>query len=127
MVPGRDRTRYGTKVCSNGPGYMTKMATMPKYGKHPLDIFSSTRRPMALDLCFALGMYIGPTKFVQIVILHIIQLFGHCSVTWYAMSRSLLKLMEIGISCGRGYTVTQTSINICNALKLWKNEENSIF
>ena len=23
----------GTKVCSNGPGYMTKLAAMPKYGK----------------------------------------------------------------------------------------------
>ena len=23
----------GTKVCSNSPGYMTKMATMPIYGK----------------------------------------------------------------------------------------------
>ena len=26
----------GTKVCSNGPGHMTKMATMPIYGKNPL-------------------------------------------------------------------------------------------
>ena len=25
----------GTKVCSNGPGHMTKMATMPIYGKDP--------------------------------------------------------------------------------------------
>ena len=24
----------GTKVCSNGPGHMTKMATMPIYGKN---------------------------------------------------------------------------------------------
>ena len=24
----------GTKVCSNGSGYMTKMAAMPIYGKH---------------------------------------------------------------------------------------------
>ena len=24
----------GTKVCSNGPGYLTKMATMPIYGKN---------------------------------------------------------------------------------------------
>ena len=24
----------GTKVCSNGPGHMTKMATMPMYGKN---------------------------------------------------------------------------------------------
>ena len=24
----------GTKVCSNGPGHMTKMATMTMYGKY---------------------------------------------------------------------------------------------
>ena len=24
----------GTKVCSNGPGHMTKMTAMPIYGKH---------------------------------------------------------------------------------------------
>ena len=24
----------GTKVCSNGPGYMTKMAAMPIYGEN---------------------------------------------------------------------------------------------
>ena len=24
----------GTKVCSNGPGYITKMAAMPIYGKN---------------------------------------------------------------------------------------------
>ena len=32
----------------------------------------------------------------------IIQLFGLCIVTWYAMSRSHLKLTEIGTSCGCG-------------------------
>ena len=26
----------GTKVCSNGPGHMTKMAAMPIYGKNHL-------------------------------------------------------------------------------------------
>ena len=37
----------GTKVCSNGPDHMTKMATMPIYGKNPLKIFfSRTRSPM---------------------------------------------------------------------------------
>ena len=41
----------GTKVCSNGPGHMTKMAAMPIYGKNPLKIFfSNTRRPMTLGL-----------------------------------------------------------------------------
>ena len=40
----------GTKVCSNGPGHMTKMAGTPIYGKNPLKIFSRTRRPMTLGL-----------------------------------------------------------------------------
>ena len=39
------------KVCSNGPGHMTKMAAMPIYGKNPLKIFfSRTIRPMTLGL-----------------------------------------------------------------------------
>ena len=38
------------KVCSNGPGHMTKMAAMPIYGKTPLKIFSRARRPMTLGL-----------------------------------------------------------------------------
>ena len=32
----------GTKVCSNGPGHMTKMAAMPIYGKN-FKIFSSLK------------------------------------------------------------------------------------
>ena len=41
----------GTKVCSNGPGHMTKMAAMPIYGKNPLRIFfSRTRRPITSGL-----------------------------------------------------------------------------
>ena len=41
----------GTKVCSNGPDHMTKMAAMPIYGKNPLKIFfSRTRRPMTSGL-----------------------------------------------------------------------------
>ena len=53
----------GTKVCSNGPGHMTKKADMPIYGKN-LKNFSGTKRPMTLKL----GMHIGclsTTKFVQ--------------------------------------------------------------
>ena len=42
----------GTKVCSNGPGHMTKMAAMPIYGKNFKKIFfSGTKRPMTLNLC----------------------------------------------------------------------------
>ena len=41
----------GTKVCSNGPGHMTKMAAVPINGKNPLKIFfSRTRRPMTSEL-----------------------------------------------------------------------------
>ena len=40
----------GTKVCSNGPGHMTKMAAMPIYGKNLKRIFSRTKRPMTLKL-----------------------------------------------------------------------------
>ena len=40
----------GTKVYSNGPGHMTKMATMPIYGKNFKKIFSGTIRPMTLKL-----------------------------------------------------------------------------
>ena len=36
----------GTKVCSNGPGHLTKLVTMPI----PLKIFSTTERPMTLKL-----------------------------------------------------------------------------
>ena len=39
----------GTKVCSNGPGHMTKMAVMPTYGKKLKKIFfSGSKRPMTL-------------------------------------------------------------------------------
>ena len=42
------------KIYTNCTGHMAKMATMPIYGKNPLNIFISvTKRPMALGL----GMY----------------------------------------------------------------------
>ena len=41
----------GMKVCSNGPGHMTKMATMLIYGKNLKKIFfSGTKRLMTLKL-----------------------------------------------------------------------------
>ena len=51
----------GTKVCSNGPGHMSKMATTPIYGKNPFKIFIKNRRLMTL-VC-NIGD-VGPTKFV---------------------------------------------------------------
>ena len=38
----------GTKVCSNGPGHMTKMAAIPIYGKNMKN--SSSLEPKADDL-----------------------------------------------------------------------------
>ena len=40
----------GMKVCSNDASHVTKMATMPIYGKNPLKIFSKTYRPMTFKL-----------------------------------------------------------------------------
>ena len=53
----------GTKICSNGPGHMTKMAAMPIYGKNPLNIlFSGTKRPMICNIGD-----VGPTRFAQMM------------------------------------------------------------
>ena len=39
------------KIYTNCTGHMTKIPTMPIYGKNPLNIlFSGTKRPMALGL-----------------------------------------------------------------------------
>ena len=42
----------GSKVGSNGPGHMTKMATMPIFSKNlkKKKFFSGTKRPMNLNL-----------------------------------------------------------------------------
>ena len=55
-----------TKICSNGPGHMTKMATMPIYGKNPLKIFSKTNR--LITFIYSIRDW-GPTNFVQMMIL----------------------------------------------------------
>ena len=53
----------GTKVCSNGPGHMTSMATMPIYGKNlKKNFFSGTKMPMALKL----GMQHRVLKYYQV-------------------------------------------------------------
>ena len=44
----------GTKVCIWGPGHVTKMATMPIYGKNPSKIFfSGTAGP----ICMKFGIH----------------------------------------------------------------------
>ena len=53
----------GTKVCSNGPGHMTKMAAMAIYSKNPKKIiFSRTKRPMTLNL----GMHHWVLEYYQV-------------------------------------------------------------
>ena len=52
----------GTKVCSNGPGHMTKMAAMAIYGKNLKKIFSGTNRPMTLNL----GMHHQVLEYYQV-------------------------------------------------------------
>ena len=56
-------------MCVNGPGHMTKMTTIPIYGKNPLKSSSPEpegRRPW--DLVCSIGV-VGPTKFVRTMIL----------------------------------------------------------
>ena len=58
----------GTKVCSNGPGHMTKMATMPIYGKN---IKKSSPEPKGWwpwNLVCSIGCS-GTTKYVQMMTL----------------------------------------------------------
>ena len=47
MGPPWDR---GTKVYSNGPGHMTKMAAIPIYGKNLKIFFSGNKKPMTLKV-----------------------------------------------------------------------------
>ena len=53
----------GKKVCSNGPGHMTKMTAMSIYGKNLKKIFfSGTKRPMTLSL----GMHHRVLEYYQV-------------------------------------------------------------
>ena len=46
------------KVCSNGPGHMTKMATTSIYGKNPIKIFVfETNGPITFDLGLSYSGY----------------------------------------------------------------------
>ena len=40
-----------TKVCSNGPGHMTKMAATPIYGKTPKTLLLRNQRAYDLETC----------------------------------------------------------------------------
>ena len=59
----------GTKVCSNGPDHMTKMAAMPIYGKNIKKSYSlepNGRWPWNLVCCIGCS---STTKFVQMMTL----------------------------------------------------------
>ena len=53
----------GMNICSNGPGHMTNMATMPIYGKNKSSL--ELKRPMTLKV----SENWSTTKFVQMMIL----------------------------------------------------------
>ena len=46
----RPQSDDGTKVCSDDPGHVTKMAAMAIYDKNALKIFSETSRQMTFEL-----------------------------------------------------------------------------
>ena len=53
-----------TKVCSNGPGHMTKIAAMPIYGKNLKKVFfSGTKRPMTEILYATSSARVLPSLF----------------------------------------------------------------
>ena len=54
----------GTKVCSNGPGHMTKMAAMPIYGKNHKNLLLRNQRTDDLETWYAaLGARVLPNLF----------------------------------------------------------------
>ena len=58
------------KVCSNGPGHMTKMAVRPIYGKNPSkNLLLTNQKADDLGTWFVNIRVVGPTKFVQMMIL----------------------------------------------------------
>ena len=53
-----------TKVCSNGPGHMTKMAAMPIYGKNLKNLLLRNQKADDLETwCAALGARLLPSVF----------------------------------------------------------------
>ena len=55
------------KIYTNCAGHMTKMATMPIYGKNALNkFFSGTKSQWLWDLVCSIGD-VGPTRFAQMM------------------------------------------------------------
>ena len=51
------------KVCSNGPGHMTKMATMPIFGKNPLSLLQNQKAHDLGTWYIAMGLWGLPSVF----------------------------------------------------------------
>ena len=56
--------RWGTKVCSNGPGHMTKMAAMPVYDKSLKHLLLQNQKADDLETWYAAsGARVLPSLF----------------------------------------------------------------
>ena len=54
----------GTKICSNGPGHMTKVAHMPIYGKNLINLLLKNQKAYDLETWYAaLGARVLPSLF----------------------------------------------------------------
>ena len=66
----------------------------------------TTQNLVALAVWVSIQKALGSCALIRAcvakTVINIIQLIGHCIPTWYAMSRSLVKLTEIGTSWGGG-------------------------
>ena len=51
----------GTKVCSNGPGHMTKMAAMPRYSKNLKHLLRNQKADDLETWCAASGARVPPS------------------------------------------------------------------
>ena len=52
-----------TKVCSNGPGHMTKMAAIPIYGKNYKNLLLHNQKVDYLETRYAAGARVLPRLF----------------------------------------------------------------
>ena len=59
----------GRKVCSKGPGHMTKMATMLIYGRHLKNLLLWNQKADDLETWYALSGALSTTKFAQMMTL----------------------------------------------------------
>ena len=103
------------KICTNCTGHMTKMATMPIYGKNPLNIFfSGTKSPMALGL----GMKHWGCRPYQICTNDESRL-----TLTYIMARSnlipIVFIWEKTLKCSFFYNCPGRNHNTCNLMGQW--------